>query len=408
MKRKFQIDEIRSEFPILQRSNRGKPIAYLDNAASSQKPHCVIDSVSKYYQNFNSNVHRGIYELAEDAEKLYADSRQNIANYLSVHPDEIIFVRGATEGLNLIAHCLGQAKLCAGDIVILSDMEHHANIVPWQMICEQLGAKIEVVSILPDGSLDMERLEELLLLENSKILSLCSISNTLGTVNPIKEITSKAHENGTLVVIDGAQSIPHERPNLKDLDCDFFVFSGHKVFGPMGIGVAYGKAKHLEDLPPYQGGGDMIDQVSFKGTTFAPSPQRFEAGTPNVAGAIGLGEAIQFLSQFDMREIHEHEMNLLKSAREELLKINGFQEHGTTLDKAAVLSFSIESVHPHDLASILDAEGVATRTGHHCCQPLMEKLGTVATARASFAFYNTVEEVLRFTKATEKAVTILR
>jgi cysteine desulfurase/selenocysteine lyase len=408
MKRKFQIDEIRSEFPILQRSNRGKPIAYLDNAASSQKPHCVIDSVSKYYQNFNSNVHRGIYELAEDAEKLYADSRQDIANYLSVHPDEIIFVRGATEGLNLIAHCLGQAKLCAGDIVILSDMEHHANIVPWQMICEQLGAKIEVVSILPDGSLDMERLEELLLLENSKILSLCSISNTLGTVNPIKEITSKAHENGTLVVIDGAQSIPHERPNLKDLDCDFFVFSGHKVFGPMGIGVAYGKAKHLEDLPPYQGGGDMIDQVSFKGTTFAPSPQRFEAGTPNVAGAIGLGEAIQFLSQFDMREIHEHEMNLLKSAREELLKINGFQEHGTTLDKAAVLSFSIESVHPHDLASILDAEGVATRTGHHCCQPLMEKLGTVATARASFAFYNTVEEVLRFTKATEKAVTILR
>lgn len=392
----------------MQRSNRGKPIAYLDNAASSQKPHCVIDSVSKYYQNFNSNVHRGIYELAEDAEKLYADSRQNIANYLSVHPDEIIFVRGATEGLNLIAHCLGQAKLCAGDIVILSDMEHHANIVPWQMICEQLGAKIEVVSILPDGSLDMERLEELLLLENSKILSLCSISNTLGTVNPIKEITSKAHENGTLVVIDGAQSIPHQRPNLKDLDCDFFVFSGHKVFGPMGIGVAYGKAKHLEDLPPYQGGGDMIDQVSFKGTTFAPSPQRFEAGTPNVAGAIGLGEAIQFLSQFDMREIHEHEMNLLKSAREELLKINGFQEHGTTLDKAAVLSFSIESVHPHDLASILDAEGVATRTGHHCCQPLMEKLGTVATARASFAFYNTVEEVLRFTKATEKAVTILR
>jgi cysteine desulfurase/selenocysteine lyase len=408
MKRKFQIDEIRSEFPILQRSNRGKPIAYLDNAASSQKPHCVIDSISKYYQNFNSNVHRGIYELAEDAEKLYADSRQDIANYLSVHQDEIIFVRGATEGLNLIAHCLGQAKLSAGDIVILSDMEHHANIVPWQMICEQLGAKIEVVSILPDGSLDMERLEELLLLENSKILSLCSISNTLGTVNPIKEITSKAHENGTLVVIDGAQSIPHERPNLKDLDCDFFVFSGHKVFGPMGIGVAYGKAKHLEDLPPYQGGGDMIDQVSFKGTTFAPSPQRFEAGTPNVAGAIGLGEAIQFLSQFDMREIHEHEMNLLKSAREELLKINGFQEHGTTLDKAAVLSFSIESVHPHDLASILDAEGVATRTGHHCCQPLMEKLGTEATARASFAFYNTVEEVLRFTKATEKAVTILR
>ena len=230
----------------------------------------------------------------------------------------------------------------------------------------------------------------------------------MGTVNPIKEITTKAHDNGTLVVIDGAQSIPHVRPDLKDLDCDFFVFSGHKVFGPMGIGVVYGQAKHLEDLPPYQGGGDMIDQVSFKGTTFAPSPQRFEAGTPNVAGAIGLGEAIQFLSQFDMREIHEHEMNLLKSAREELLKINGFKEHGTTLDKAAVLSFSIDSVHPHDLASILDAEGIATRTGHHCCQPLMEKLGTVATARASFAFYNTVEEVVRFTKATEKAVTILR
>ncbi len=407
MKKPFLAEEVRKEFPILNRKNRGFSIAYLDNAASSQKPTQVIDSISDYYRNFNSNIHRGIYELAEQAESMYSSSRQHIADYLSVKFEEIIFVRGATEGLNLIANTLG-SRLKTGDVVILSEMEHHANIVPWQLICKQIGATIEVIPTLPEGNLDMEALEKLLRSDRSKILSICSTSNTLGTVNPILEITQLAHRNNTLVVVDGAQSIPHEKPNLKDLDCDFFVFSGHKVFAPMGIGVVYGKSELLNQLPPYQGGGDMIDQVSFKETSFAPSPQRFEAGTPNVAGVIGLGEAIQFLSQFDMKEIHDHENNLLVNAREQLSEIVGFKEYGTTSNKAPVLSFTIESVHPHDLATVLDAEGIATRTGHHCCQPLMEKLGVEGTARASFAMYNTIDEVNRFVQATQKAVSILR
>ena len=404
----LNIDLIREKFPILTRKNRGKPIAYLDNAASSQKPNCVIDAVADYYKSHNSNVHRGVYELAEEAETLYSTSRKTIAEHFCVDKDEIIFVRGATEGLNLIAQCLGKEKLSRGDIVILTEMEHHANIVPWQMICGQVGARIEVVPILADGSLDLEKLEQLLSLQNSRILSICAISNTLGTVNPIKEIISRAHQNDTFVVVDGAQSVPHEKLNLKDLDCDFFVFSGHKVFGPMGIGAVFGKAELLNVLPPYQGGGDMIDEVSFEGTTFAVAPQKFEAGTPNVAGAIGLGEAIRFLTSFDFDAIHAHEKKLLELARTGLSEIVGFKEYGTTLDKASVLSFSIESTHPHDLASILDAEGIATRTGHHCCQPLMKKLGIKATARVSFAMYNTVEEVNRFVGATKKAVSILK
>ena len=404
----LNIDLIREKFPILTRKNRGKPIAYLDNAASSQKPNCVIDAVADYYRSHNANVHRGVYELAEEAETLYSTSRKVIAEHFCVDKDEIIFVRGATEGLNLIAQCLGKEKLSSGDIVILTEMEHHANIVPWQMICGQVGARIEVVPILADGSLDLEKLEQLLSLQNSRILSICAISNTLGTVNPIKEIISRAHQNDTFVVVDGAQSVPHEKLNLKDLDCDFFVFSGHKVFGPMGIGAVFGKAELLNVLPPYQGGGDMIDEVSFEGTTFAVAPQKFEAGTPNVAGAIGLGEAIRFLTSFDFDAIHAHEKKLLELARTGLSEIDGFKEYGTTLDKASVLSFSIESTHPHDLASILDAEGIATRTGHHCCQPLMKKLGIEATARVSFAMYNTVEEVNRFVGATKKAVSILK
>ncbi len=388
--------------------NRGKPIAYLDNAASSQKPTCVIDSLSDYYQRFNSNVHRGIYELAEDAESLYTDARKCIANYLSVENNEIIFVRGATEGLNLIANTLGRSQLKRGDVVILTEMEHHANIVPWQMICEQVGATIEVIPVLPDGSLDLEKLFNSLANGKARVLSICATSNTLGTVNPIKKITEEAHKHGIFVVVDGAQSMPHEKINLSESGCDFFVFSGHKVFGPMGIGVVFGKASILDILPPYQGGGDMIDQVSFAGTTFAPSPQRFEAGTPNVAGAIGLGQAIQYLSQLDMQEVQAHERKLLKEAQEQLHQIDGFKEYGTTANKAAVLSFTISSVHPHDLASILDAEGIAIRTGHHCCQPLMKVLGVEATARASFAFYNSMEDAERFVTAVQKSVSILR
>ena len=401
-------EKVRSEFPILSRTNRGKKMAYLDNAASSQKPRCVIESINEYYSQFNSNIHRGVYELAEESEAKYWTARETIANWFGVSKNEIIFTRGTTEALNLVANSLGRKVLTSGDVVVLSEMEHHANIVPWQMICSVLGAKIEVVPILEDGSLDLTILNNLITREEVKILSLCSVSNTLGTNNPIQEITEKAHLHDTLVVVDGAQSVPHERTNLRELDCDFFAFSGHKVFGPMGIGVLFGKEKILNELPPYQGGGDMIEEVQFERTTYASVPQRFEAGTPNVAGTVGLGQAFRFLEEFDMFEIKEHEKMLLNIARDGLSKINGFIEHGTTPTKSAVLSFTIDQIHPHDLSSILDAEGIAIRTGHHCCQPLMKTLGVEATARASFAFYNTPQEAEKLVEAVEKTVNLLR
>ena len=401
-------EKVRSEFPILSRTNRGKKMAYLDNAASSQKPRCVIESINEYYSQFNSNIHRGVYELAEESEAKYWTARETIANWFGVSKNEIIFTRGTTEALNLVANSLGRKVLTSGDVVVLSEMEHHANIVPWQMICSILGAKIEVVPIIEDGSLDLTVLNNLITRDEVKILSLCSVSNTLGTNNPIQEITEKAHLHDTLVVVDGAQSVPHERTNLRELDCDFFAFSGHKVFGPMGIGVLFGKEKILNELPPYQGGGDMIEEVQFEGTTYASVPQRFEAGTPNVAGTVGLGQAFRFLEEFDMFEIKEHEKMLLNIARDGLSKIDGFIEHGTTPTKSAVLSFTIDQIHPHDLSSILDAEGIAIRTGHHCCQPLMKTLGVEATARASFAFYNTPKEAEKLVEAVEKTVNLLR
>lgn len=401
------IKKIRDDFPILKKLNRGKPLAYLDNAASSQKPNCVVEVLAKYYREQNSNVHRGIYELAEEAEMHYHDARKTIAEWFNVSIEEIIFVRGATEALNLVAHSFSKAYLKSGDSIILTQMEHHANIVPWQMIAEQKNIEIQVVPILEDGSLDLAQLSNLLAQEKTKLLSLCHISNSLGTINPVEQIIEEAHSQNVHVVVDGAQSVPHTKLNLKEMNCDFFTFSGHKVFGPMGIGVLYGKKEILESLPPYQGGGDMIDEVSFRGTTYAPSPQRFEAGTPNVAGAIGLATAIDYLAQQDMNELAQHENDLLQFTQNELQSIPGLKIHGTTPDKAAVISFSIEGIHPHDLATLLDGEGVAIRTGHHCCQPLMEVLGVKATARASFAFYNSMEDAERFVAAVRKSITIL-
>ena len=404
----FPTDKIRADFPILNRSNRGKPLAYLDNAASSQKPQCVIDSISRFYESTNSNVHRGIYQLAEDAENEYRLAREFISDWFSVTASEIIFVRGTTEALNLVAHSFGGHNLGEGDQVVLSEMEHHANIVPWQLICEKIGAKIAVVPILSDGSLDREVLSSLIKDPKSKILSICHISNTLGTQNALPEIIREAREYNLKVVVDGAQSVAHQQINLSTLDCDFFAFSGHKAYGPMGIGVLFGKKELLQEMPPFQGGGDMIDQVSFDGTSYAPSPQRFEAGTPNVADAIGLAEAFRYLSKTDMHSASRHEDQLLKSARKGLQEIDGFVEHGTTPDKAALLSFTIDGIHPYDLATLLDGEGIAIRTGHHCCQPLMERLGVEATVRASFAMYNTVEEAERLVAAVRKAVSVLR
>ncbi|MEJ6523502.1 MAG: SufS family cysteine desulfurase [Opitutales bacterium] len=399
--------KIRDDFPILKKLNRGKPLAYLDNAASSQKPNCVIEMLAKYYKEQNSNVHRGIYALAEEAELHYHNARKIIADWFNVIPEEIIFVRGATEALNLVAHSYSKAYLKPGDSIILTQMEHHANIVPWQMMAEEKNIEIQVVPIREDGSLDLVKLSALLAQEKTKVLSLCHISNSLGTINPVEKIIEEAHSHNVHVVVDGAQSVPHAKIDLKAMNCDFFTFSGHKVFGPMGIGVLYGKKEILETLPPYQGGGDMIDEVSFSGTTYAPSPQRFEAGTPNVAGAIGLASAIDYLGQHDMDELAHHENALLQFTEGELLNIPGLKIYGTTQNKASVISFSIKGVHPHDLATLLDGEGVAIRTGHHCCQPLMEALGVQATARASFAFYNSMEEAERFVAAVKKSISIL-
>ena len=404
----FPIDKIRSDFPILKRSNRGKPLAYLDNAASSQKPQSVIDSISRFYETTNSNVHRGIYQLAEEAENEYRLAREYIADWFSVTPDELIFTRGTTEALNLVAHSFGSHNLAKGDQIILTEMEHHANIVPWQFICERVGTEIVVAPILPEGTLDRKVLSSLLENPKSKILSICHVSNTLGTNNPLADIIPEAKANNVRVVVDGAQSAPHQQIDLNKLDCDFFAFSGHKTYGPMGIGVLFGKKELLREMPPFLGGGDMIETVSFDGTTYAPTPQRFEAGTPNVADAIGLVEAFRYLSGIDMNSASRHEAQLLESARQGLQSIDGFVEHGTDKNKAPVLSFSIKNVHPHDLATLLDGEGIAIRTGHHCCQPLMKSLGVEATARASFAMYNTLEEAERLVASVLKAVSVLR
>ena len=404
----FDVEKIRNDFPVLTRKNRDRPIAFLDNAATSQKPISVIDAISKYYRESNSNVHRGVYELAEEAENLYHHARKVISQYLNASERETIFVRGATEGLNLIAHSCGTSSLCRGDEMIVTEMEHHANIVPWQLVCKQVGATLLVCPTLPDGSLDREWISKKISKDSVKLISLTAISNTLGTINPIQEIISEAKKYGKIVVIDGAQSVPHQKTDFTKLGCDFFTFSGHKVFGPMGIGVVLGKEDVLNKIPPYQGGGDMIDQVSFEATTFAKAPQKFEAGTPNVGGAVGLGKAIEYISQFSMEEIELHEHKLYKTAIKGLSEIDGFKEHGATKNKAAVLSFTIENIHPHDLATFLDAQGIAIRTGHHCCQPLMKVLGVEATARASFALYNTEEESERLVEAVKKAVAILR
>ena len=400
----FDPEAVRRDFPILGKSFRGKPLAYLDNAATSQKPNAVIDAIANHYRESNANVHRGVYALAEEAETAYLHARKVIAVHLNVSADEIIFVRGTTEALNLVAQSYARAHLDEGDVVVLTTMEHHANIVPWQLLKKQTGIEIEVSPILEDGSLDRDALSALLDQPKVKLLSLCHVSNSLGTVNPVAEIVAEAKKHGVVTVVDGAQSIPHGPIDLRDIDCDFFAFSGHKVFGPMGIGVLYGKKELLADMPPYQGGGDMIDEVTFEKTTFAYPPQRFEAGTPNVEGVIGLGAAIEYLGNLDLAAATEHEQALLEQANAGLESLPGLTTHGNAIGKAAVISFTVDGIHPHDIATFLDAEGIAIRTGHHCCQPLMEHLGITATARASFAFYNTKEEVDRLVEALKKTI----
>ncbi len=402
----FNVDDIRKDFPILQQQVNGKPLIYLDNAASSQKPSCVIETLDKYYREYNSNIHRGVHKLSELATVEYEKVRDKIKQF--IHADsikEIIFVRGATEGINLVAQSYARNVLTVGDEVIITELEHHSNIVPWQMVCEQTGATLKYVPINDTGELIQDEYEKLLS-NKTKLVALGHISNALGTINPVKEMIAKAHAVGAKVLVDGAQSVPHTVVDMQDLDCDFFVFSGHKMFGPTGIGVLYGKQSLLEAMPPYHGGGDMIRTVSMEKSTYAPLPNKFEAGTPHIAGVIGLGSAVDYMQSVGVENIAQYEHELLEYANQLAPDIAGLKQIGTAKDKASIFSFVLENIHPHDMGTILDSEGVAIRAGHHCAMPVMERFKLPATARASFAFYNTKAEIDVLFKAIEKCKSI--
>lgn len=389
----FDVKRVRGDFPILKMLIRGKPLVYLDNAASTQKPTAVIDAYNVFYSGCYSNIHRAVYHLSETATQAYEDARDKARTFLNAgRVEETVFVRGTTEGINLVAQSWGGENLREGDEVLISWLEHHSNIVPWQMICEKTGAKLRVVPINDRGEIMMDRFDELLG-PKTKIVAVNHVSNALGTVNPIREIIKKAHAAGALVMIDGAQAVAHTPVDVQELDCDFYVFSGHKLFGPTGIGILYGKMEHLEPMPPYQGGGDMIHTVTFEKTTYNDAPYRFEAGTPNIAGAIGLGAAIDYVTGLGLDAIAAYEDDVFAYATEALEAIPGLRLIGTARDKVSVLSFVIDGCHPHDIGTILDQEGIAVRTGHHCAQPVMDRFGIPATARASFALYNTKEEI---------------
>ena len=389
----FNLQSIRDDFPILSTLMNDKPLIYLDNAATSQKPSTVIEAVENFYKTGNSNIHRGVFRLSEQATARYEATRKEFAQFISAEKEsEVVFVKGVTEAINLIAYGFSQSILNEGDEILISEMEHHANIVPWQIACEQTGAVLKVIPVLDDGSLDISAFEALLS-EKTKLLSIVHISNALGTINPIKSMIDKAHALDVPVLVDGAQSAPHMKVDVKDLDCDFYVFSGHKLFAPTGVGVLYGKEKWLEQLPPYQSGGDMIEKVDFGGTTFKGLPGKFEAGTPNIAGVIGLSEAIQYLQKLDREGAMAHEDALLIKATEGLAQIDGLRLIGTAKEKASIVSFVFDDIHAHDVGTFLDAGGIAIRTGHHCTMPLLKRFNVPATARASFAFYNNANDV---------------
>jgi cysteine desulfurase/selenocysteine lyase len=396
---RFDVEGVRWDFPVLNQEVRGKPLVYLDNAATSQKPRRVINAIARYYELDNANVHRGVHSLAARATFAYERARGKVHKFLNA-PDmhQIIFTRGTTEAINLVAQSYGRANLRPGDEVLVSEMEHHSNIVPWQLVCEQTGAKLVVAPVNDRGELDMDAFERLVT-ERTKIVGIVHVSNALGTINPVKEICRIAHAKGAVVMVDGAQATPHLTVDVQDLDCDFYAFSGHKVYGPTGIGALYGKRALLEAMPPWQGGGEMILSVSFEKTTYNEIPYKFEAGTPPIAAAIGLGEAIDYLAGFDFRALVQHEHDLLTYAEGTLATVEGLRIVGTAAEKTGVHSFVIDGVHPHDIGTILDHEGVAIRTGHHCAQPIMTRFGLPATARASFAIYNTQDDIDRLVTA---------
>ena len=402
----FDVQKVRADFPILSQKVNGKPLVYFDNGATSQKPQVVIDAISKYYSEINANIHRGVHTLSQLATDAYEASRNTIQNHLNAkHNHEIIFTSGTTFGINLVAN--GFASLLqAGDEVMVSALEHHSNIVPWQFLCEKTGAKLVVIPMNEKGELILSEFDNLLS-EKTKIVTVNHISNALGTLNPIEYIIKKAHGVGAAVLIDGAQATPHLRPDVQALDCDFYVFSGHKVCAPTGVGILYGKEEWLRKLPPYQGGGEMIAEVTFEKTTYADLPHKFEAGTPNIEGGIVLGTAIDYMNSIGFENIAAYEQELLDYGTKRLKEIEGLTIYGTSENKASVISFNIEGIHPYDIGTIIDKLGIAVRTGHHCAQPIMNFFNIPGTIRASFAFYNTKEEIDIFVEAVKKAQMML-
>ena len=392
-KKEADFCEWRRDFPIFEQTIHGKPLVYLDSASSSQQPKAVLETLVHYYSKDHANVHRGVHTLSERATQAYESTREQVRGFINAgHPQEIIFVSGATEGINVVAQSYGRRFIKKGDEIIVSVMEHHSNIVPWQFVCEQSGAILRVIPLSDRGELDLQAYQALLNFR-TKMVAITQVSNVLGTVNPIKEMISLAHERQIPVLVDGAQAVAHRAVDVQDLDCDFYVFSSHKTYGPTGVGILYGKKDWLEQLPPYKGGGDMIETVSFTKTTYNKLPYKFEAGTPNIAGVVGFGAALDYLKALGMENIYLHEQALLAYATKQLRTLSGLHLFGEAENKGAVLSFALKNIHPHDLGTVLDREGIAIRVGHHCAMPLMERLGVPATARASFGLYNTRDDI---------------
>ncbi len=405
----FDVRRIREDFPILKSLVHGKPLVYLDNAATTQKPAPVLEAIRRYYEALNSNIHRGVHHLSELATKAYEDTRVKVQRFLGAgDPREIVFVRGTTEGINLVARSFVRPRLREGDEILITHMEHHSNIVPWQILRDETGAVLRVAPIDDRGELVLEELERLFS-PRTKILSVTHVSNALGTVNPVKRLIEMAHARGVPVLLDGAQAVAHAAVDVRALDCDFYAFSGHKVYGPTGIGVLYGKAEHLEAMAPYQGGGDMIISVTFEKTVYNRIPYKFEAGTPHIEGVIGLGEALEYVTSVaGLDAIAAHEHDLLACATERLLEVKGLRLIGTAREKAGAVSFVLDGIHPHDVGTILDQEGIAIRTGHHCAQPVMDRFGIPATARASLALYNTREEIDKLAAGLRRVSEVFR
>jgi cysteine desulfurase / selenocysteine lyase len=404
----YDLSRIREDFPILARTVRGKPLIYLDNAATTQKPNAVIDRIVRYYREENSNVHRGVHFLSEVATAAYEGARTTVKRFVNARDEkEIVFTRGTTEAINLVASSWGGTNVREGDEVLISALEHHSNIVPWQLLCDSKGAKLRIIPVDDAGDLLLDEYEKLLT-PRTRIVAVGHASNALGTINPIKRMIAMAHASGSLVLIDGAQGVPHLRVDVRDLDCDFYAFSGHKVYGPTGVGALYAKQALLEAMPPYQGGGDMILSVSFEKTTYNALPYKFEAGTPNIEGVVGLAAALDYVAALGLENIAAHEQDLLRYATACLGEIDGLRFIGTAKEKASVISFTLEGVHPHDIGTILDQEGIAVRTGHHCAQPLMMRYNVPATGRASFGLYNTREEADALVAGLRKVVEVFR